>query len=694
MKHLVNAGVTVSILSSLTASVAAQESGQKSTETKDLETTIVTGSRVEKSILESAVSASVVTGADVLERSLRTIPDALRYTSGVLIQKTTHGHGSPYIRGFTGRQNLLLVDGVRMNNSTYRSGPVQYWNTLDSNAISRLELVKGPNSVLYGSDALGGTLNVLSKDTGYLAEEGWFSGGSLYYKYDTNSKSHVSRLEQRFGMGQKWGALLGISAKDFGDIRDSNLGIMRNTGYSEQNLDFKFEYALNPTTQLTFAHQYINQDDVWRWHSTKFNPGWVHGNHVTSAGSLDFRIYDQERSLTYFRLNGQSDHKLFEEWEATFSYQKSQDSERRDGRFAVADVDTYGFAFQGNGYLGNGEVVWGLDYYHDEVNSNANEPRRRPVADDSSYDTLGVFGQYKWDVNDRWRVSAGARASYFHAKWGKVFNRTTGLDESGSENWNDLSFSLRSSYDLTSDTAVYGSISQGFRAPNLEDLTGSNISNSSDDVMGSSNLDAERVLTFETGLKHSSKHFSYGASVFYTDISDPITTIEDNTVVPNVVRITNGESGYIYGVELDGAWYFADDWKLSGNLTWQDGKQKTLSEVGGSITEDTIRRLSPIAGSVSLRWTHLNEKFWVEGTVLGAATQDNLGAGDLRDGQRIPTNGTPGYLVGSIRAGWQAREDLLLTLGLENLTDEDYRVHGSGVNETGFNAVLGAKFSW
>ena len=663
---------------------------------EELDDSVVTASRLEESILDSSYSVSSITADDVINQSLRTLPDALRYSAGVLIQKTTHGHGSPYIRGFTGRQNLLLVDGIRMNNSTYRSGPIQYWNTLDANAISRMELVRGPSSVLYGSDSLGGTLNVMSKSSGFEneADGSWFSGGNLYYKFHTNSESHVGRLEERFGVGGKWGATLGLSLKDFGDIRDSNLGTMRHTGYQEQSFDMKFEYALSPQSKLTLAHQYLNQDDVWRWHSTRFNSGWVHGNHITQPGSLDRRIYDQERSLTYLRLEGEGSHQLMRQWETTLSFQKSQDSESRDGRFTNLDVNTYGLTFQSNGEIGNGDLVWGFDYYRDEVDSEANEARRRPVADDSSYDTFGAFAQYKWEVTDRLEISTGLRASHFRADWGKVFNRTTGLDESGDGSWSNLSLSARANYELDNENHLFGGISQGFRAPNLEDLTGSNISNSSDEVVGSSSVDAEDVLSFELGLKHESEKFRLSSSVFYTMIDEPITRVVDNTGAETLNRITNGEDGYLYGVEIEGEWYISDQWKLSGNLTWQDGKQKSLDEVGGTVTSDTIRRLSPLAGAASLRWTHPNEKIWIEGTVLAAATQDNLATADLKDDQRIPTNGTPGYVVGSVMAGWQARENILLTLGLENLTDEDYRVHGSGVNETGFNAVLGVKFSW
>jgi hemoglobin/transferrin/lactoferrin receptor protein len=676
---------------SLLGSVHAQEA-QKTVE--NLGDSVVTASRVQESVLDSSYSVTLLNADDVLEKSLRTIPEALRYSAGVLIQKTTHGHGSPYIRGFTGRQNLLLVDGIRMNNSSYRSGPIQYWNTLDANAISRMELVRGPSSVLYGSDSLGGTLNILSKSSGFENELGWFDRGNLFYKYDTNSGSHTGRLEEQFGVGGKWGASLGLSLKDFGDIRDSNLGRMKNTGYQEQSFDMKLEYALSSTSKLTLAHQYLNQDDVWRWHSTKFNPGWIHGNHVTQAGTLDERIYDQERSLTYLRLDGEASHQLMRQWETTLSYQKSQDSERRDGRFSNLDVDTFGLAFQSRGDLGNGEIVWGFDYYHDEVNSQANEPRRRPVADDASYDTLGAFAQYKWEVSDKLELSTGLRVSHFSADWGKVFNRSTGLDESGDGDWSNAALSVRANYEINEKSHLFGGVSQGFRAPNLEDLTGSNISNSSDEVVGSAGVDSEDVISFETGVKHESDTLRLTSSVFYTAINNPITSVVDNTGTDKLLRITNGEDGYIYGVELEGEYHINDQWKLSANITYQDGKQDTLDEIGGVVTSDTIRRLSPLAGSASLRWAHPNDKVWVEATVLAATTQNNLGAGDLRDGQRVPTNGTPGYLIGTMRAGWQARENMLFTLGLENLTDEDYRVHGSGVNETGFNTVLGVKFSW
>ena len=204
---------------------------------------VVTANRTTKETREVPYTLDILTAKDLLENATRTLPQAFLNTPGVLVQQTTTGHGSPYIRGFTGRQNLLLQDGIRLNNSTWRNGPVQYWNTLDAQAIDRLELIKSQGSVLFGSDAIGGTVNTLSKSSNFRQENGPFSGGAAYYRFDTNSKSHLGRIEQRFGVGEKWGIMLGYSASDIGDIRDSGLGTMRGTGYSQLSHDLKLENA-------------------------------------------------------------------------------------------------------------------------------------------------------------------------------------------------------------------------------------------------------------------------------------------------------------------------------------------------------------------------------------------------------------------------------------------------------------------
>jgi hemoglobin/transferrin/lactoferrin receptor protein len=653
---------------------------------------VVTANRSTEEAEEVPYSLEILTAEELLENATRTLPQAFLNTPGVLVQQTTTGHGSPYIRGFTGRQNLLLQDGIRLNNSTWRSGPVQYWNTLDAQAIDRLELIKSQGSVLFGSDAIGGTVNTLSKSSGFRDEEGFFSGGAAYYRFDTNSKSHLGRIEQRFGAGGKWGVMLGYSASDIGNIRDSALGTMRGTGYSQLSHDLKFEYAFSPSQTLTLAHSYLDQDNISRWHNTINNPGWTHGRSFTTAGTDLARDYDQERSLTYLRFED-SDASLrwIDRYQATVSFQRTQDSEfrvRGSGRSdtRVLDVDTFGLSFQAE----TGNLVWGADYYHDQVDSQGfrngiPRPSNRPIADDAIYDSLGIFTNYTGTIGQSFTYDAGARFTYIEAQWDGYRPDGAAVDQSGDGSWDNLALSLRGQYELDDSWTIFGGASQAFRAPNLDDLTGRQFSLNGLDENGSPDVDPEKYLTTEIGTRYNDGNFSFELSGYYTFIDDGIVRIDDGL---GGLATTNGSEGFIYGFDGKTTWNFHPQWRFLAHASWQDGEQKQ-----GGVT-DTIRRLNPLNGAIDLRWTAPSEDYWISGRVQAATRQDNLSLLAASDTQRIPVGGTPGYVVASLYGGWQVSEALQLNLALENLTDEDYRIHGSGQNMPGRNATLSVKFEW
>ena len=135
---------------------------------------VVTALRAETALAEVPYAGRVVDREDMQQTAPRTTPDALRGLPSTMVQKTGYGQGSPYLRGFTGFRTLMMVDGIRLNNSTFRDGPNQYWNTVDPWSVARYETVMGPASVLYGSDAVGGAVNALT-----LAPPAW-AGAPTY----------------------------------------------------------------------------------------------------------------------------------------------------------------------------------------------------------------------------------------------------------------------------------------------------------------------------------------------------------------------------------------------------------------------------------------------------------------------------------------------------------------------------------
>ena len=674
-----------------------------------LDPLVVTASRSEQAESEVPYTTTYLDAEYISDNTRRTLPEALQYTPGVLVQKTAHGHGSPFIRGLTGRQNLLMVDGIRVNNSTYRSGPVQYWNTVDALSIDHLELIKSQGSVLYGSDAAGGTLNAFTKSSRFRTETAGqaYLGGSASYEYRTNGQgSHIGRLETETGIGGKFGIMLGLSAKDYGDIEDDSVGRMKGTGYPEQDLDLRFDWAVTPESTITFAHYYVNQDDISRWHRTTNNPGWTHGDHVAAPGAYTTNDYDQERSMTYLRYTGESPqaNSFIKRWNAAISYQTSTDSEfqnrvpKEDSiRHSNIDVDTTGVDLTLESEVGPGTLVYGFDFYHDDVDSSGSKNNAAgtafseslPIADDSEYDLFGAYSQYIWKPIEQFELTAGARYTYAEASLGRF---SGGTNES--ESWDDTVGSIRGIYKLNTCWSLYGGISQAFRAPNLDDLSGNLTAKSGSTALGSQDVDPEKFLTYELGTRHHTETTSLDFSVFYTETDDLILGVPtDNTYATTIA--TNAGDGYIYGVELEGAWRFHPQWTLSGFAAWQDGRTESPDFIGGPVKDSPNNKNLPLSGSVALRWDDSSGKFWVEGRILAAATEDRFTAAyQASDNQRIPTNGTPSYIVTSLHAGWQVNDSLAFHCGIENVTDEDYRIHGSGQNEPGINGILGVKIGW
>ncbi|MEI6676635.1 MAG: TonB-dependent receptor [Verrucomicrobiota bacterium] len=683
-----------------------------------LDPLVVTAERVPSAVSDTPYAASSLDADFIHDTSRRTLPDALQYTPGVLVQKTAYGQGSPFIRGFTGRQNLLLVDGVRINNSTFRSGPVQYWNTIDPLAIDHLELIKSQGSVLYGSDAIGGTLNAFGKSAKFREQtaDQTYLGGAASYEFRSNGQgSHIGRLETETGVGGKFGILLGVSAKDFGDIADCAVGRMRNTGYPEQDLDVRLDWALTPDSTLTLAHYHVNQDDVSRWHRTLDNHGWNEDGHVAAPGKWTADTFDQEHSLTYLRYAGETPRAdaAIARWSATLSYQAVGDSEfqnrlpdpaagSRPIRGSSIDTETLGVDLMLESKLGPGALVYGLDYYHDKVNSSgyqtnpANTNRREslPIGDDSAYDLLGMYGQYAWEPVEPLEITGGARYTYAQAKVGRYYNSSNVVQPGQTQDWNAVVGSLRGIYHLDQVWSLYGGLSQAFRAPNLDDLSGNATARAGNDSLGSATIDPEKFLTYELGVRRSTGNLSASLAAFYTDARNLIVAVPISNGSSTTVA-TNASDGYVYGFELEGAWRIDPQWTLSGFAAWQDGHTHTPAYIGGPVHNKPNTRNLPLTGSLALRWTAASQKFWVEGRILAADTEDRITAADqAADNQRIPTGGTPGYVVASLHAGWQVNEHLDFTAGIENLTNEDYRNHGSGQNEPGLNGILGARVRW
>jgi hemoglobin/transferrin/lactoferrin receptor protein len=649
---------------------------------------------------DAPFSAQTVSAKTIAERSYRSLPQSLAQVSGVLVQETSAAQGSPFIRGFTGYLTVYLVDGVRLNNSVFRAGPNQYSATVDPFSLARLEVVKGPSSVLYGSDAVGGTVLAVTEGP-YTWGEGWKWGGRATYRGATAERSHQARLEASVTRDEVDGVFGGVSAKAFGDVEaGGDVGRQPDTGYDEWDGDLKYERRTDANTRLVAAYQHVRQNDAPRTHRLVTAKPF----HGTTVGNELRHHFDQERWLAYVqwhkeKIGGWVDAlRLNASWHAQSEVRdrlRPPSSPGGQNRRDVEgfDVGTLGLWAQLESDSPAGRLTYGIDYYRDEVDSfSTANAIQGPVGDDASYDLLGLFVQDAIDIGERWRLLAGARFTWAAAEADRVRDPATGGQISIEDDWSALVGSVRALYRLVPDRwNLFGGVSQGFRAPNLSDLTRFDVARTNEVEVAAPGLDPERYTSFEAGAKGVLGRSWTELAVYLTLIRDQILPFPTGAVDASgnvVVSKANVGDGYVWGVEWSGGWAFHPNWTAFGIANFQYGEVSNFTGASQTEIEDYVSRLLPLSAQIGLRWEDEGRRIWVEGLVLMADKADRLSAGDGRDTQRIPPGGTPGYAVVHLRAGARIGERLSLVAGIENLLDKAYRVHGSGTTMPGLNFVL------
>jgi len=664
---------------------------------------IFTPLRSEAKTFDVPYGTTVETSADVRERrNARSLSDAMLRLPSTIVQKTGPGQSSPFLRGFTGYHNLLLIDGVRLNNSTFRSGPNQYWSTVDQYTIGELEVARGPHSVLWGSDAVGGTVNVMPRRR-MCFECGTHLNGGLFTRYASAEDALFMRAELEGNSG-RFGWLGGVSWKEYGNI-ESGDGKLPNTSYDEIDADLRLDWKVGAAGLLTLAYQHVDQNDVPRTHTTVFAVPF----HGTVVGTELRRDLDQERDLAYLRYGWEEAGGPFPSGHVLVSWQRQDElqvRERTGGRRDLSGftVDTFGAAVQLDRPTCWGTFTVGADAWHDQVDSFQENflngvPQtptiQGPLGDDASYDLVGVYVQDRLE-RGCWEWTAGLRFTYAAARADRVDNplvagsnpATAGNVIGVDEDWTALVGSLRALYHASRTWNIYGGLSQAFRAPSLSDLTA--FDSTSVVETPSVNLDPDRYLGGELGAKHESRNLSMQGAVWATLLEDTIVRSPTGVLIAAVpeVRKDNVGDGWLWGFEVEAAWRFACPWVAFGNLSWMDGEvdQFTPAQVK---TRDNFDRLPPLTSLLGLRFEPPQGRLWAQAEWVHAGKADRLSQQNATDTQRIPPGGTPGYDIFNLRAGYRLSRQTDLLFALENLTDENYRIHGSGVNEPGLNVVLG-----
>ncbi len=639
-----------------------------------LEKVIITSQRKAKKELLVPYSTQVVSRVQLANYQPRSTPEALAGTNGVFIQKTNHGGGSPFIRGFTGNQVLILVDGIRLNNSTFRYGPNQYLNTIDAYSLQKIEVVKGTGSVQYGSDALGGVIQVFTRDPQFTDKKHHWDGMALG-KIMTGNMEKTARAEAAYH-AEKTAVHIGATYRDFGDlIGGDTTGKQTPSGYKEYAFDAKVKFKLQPRLALTLASQFLQQQHVPVYHK------------VVLENFAINEFEPQQRLLNYARLNYTSQSKWLNAVELTTSWQQTIEgrASRKNGSSNLLKerdkINTIGITADISSVFTNAWTAnTGVEVYLDKINStkqNINTQNqvstlsRGLYPDDARYGNYSVYSLHHISFN-KWLLETGVRFNAF------AINITdTSL---GKVKITPSSFVYNAAlmYNLSQTQHIYATFNSGYRAPNIDDMGTLGIVDFRYEVPAF-NLKPERSRNIELGYKMQVGKWSGTLSAYYMHINNLITRVKTEGQVINgypVYQKENVEEAYLKGFEAELAYTPINGWEFKANIANIYGQNLTKHE--------PLRRIPPVNGKLMARY---NKNRWFAATeFLYAAKQDRLAQGD-KDDNRIPKGGTPGWDLLNLYAGCQFAH-VKFNIGLQNLFNEDYRTHGSGINGVGRSAWL------
>ncbi|MEY3320744.1 MAG: hypothetical protein RLZZ417_327 [Bacteroidota bacterium] len=640
---------------------------------------VYTASRVENKAFNSAESISLLNKKSLRLNTQRNIPEILLETPGVMIQKTNHGGGSAIMRGLTGNQILYLIDGIRINNAITRFGPNQYLNTMDRFSIDRIEVLKGSGSVLFGSDAIGGVINILSIEP-FEKEKDGFSSKILARLGSSNLEKS---LHGRLGYQKKnsW-ITTGVTTRAFGDlIGGKETKFQRPSGYNELGIDIKSKIQLDKRQSIIALVQYVNQQDVPVYHKYKLENFEIN------------KMDPQKRILAYTAYTYSPDHGFLKRIKITPNFQLAQESrwsKKNNATLLRAEHDSilvFGLTSELNTFKQTGRWKWtgshGFDGYFDKVNSQRIQfhDNKAPIYERGLYPnhakqtSYAIFSNQHFE-SKTFQFSLGNRLQFINLK--------IPLEK---DKWIELSpaawvGNLFISHQIIPDFKLIYGLNTGFRAPNIDDLGSLGIVDFRYEIPNY-DLKPEKSTQFQMGFKWNKKLFNWETYLYFNKLKNLIVrNRKGNEYIegyPVFVK-ENAENGYIKGLESSFQLLLTRYFQVSGSITYTHGQNTSKDE--------PLRRIPPLFGYVNLQYQ--KEKYWAKIFLQMAGNQKRLGSGDIAD-NRIGPLGTPGWSIINLSNGIHLNT-LEINLTLQNLFNVDYKFHGSGINGVGRTLIFG--FSW
>lgn len=617
--------------------------------------------------------------------------DGLAAQIGVYLQQTTPGQGAAIIRGLKGSEILHIVDGMRLNNAIFRNAPTQYLALVSPGTVARIEVLRGAPASLYGSDAVGGVVQVLSRVPRFDGSEAEYRR-SVTLSLDTAEIGRLMHATLDAG-NRSLAGLISIDYLETGNRRTGSGERIDPTGYESKGARIAVSSTPDDGRSWLFDFQYTKQPDTPRIDEL------VSGFGQTQPSSSEFRFAPNERLFAHLR-HRRPDGLWSADWSFDIGWQRIVD-DRITRNFGSAirrhesnRSDLFGLTLSASRETGQGSWIIGGDVYYDRVASQRVEEDltsgqastvQSRFPDDSSIGQAAVYANLQQRIGERQHFSGGIRLSAVD-----IDLPQTTASTAASLSLVDISADIGWIFELSDQAQFVANIAHGFRAPNIFDMGTLGERPGNRFNIPNPALDTEHVTQFDAGVRGHTDRWSSELIFFWLHYRDRITSVLTGAMTADgrdIVQSQNLAEADIRGIEAAGSFTLMKNLRLDAIVNFTRGEEKVS---GGTVVP--ADRIPPLNGRVGLPYEP-NEALTIEPFVVFADSQTRLSPRDIRD-VRIDPAGTAGWMTANLRASWLPNEKWHVTVSLENLFDKQYRHHGSGIDAVGRNFTVSFQVQW
>jgi len=667
------------------------------------ETTVEAATLTKRPLSETVPAMNVVSRAEIDKKMPLGVTEGLHWQPGLWSTQGSSGWvGTPVIRGWQGNQVLLLLDGLRLTHDRTPTGPGSDWEILDPAMIDRVEVLRSPDSVLYGTGAIGGVTALYTRFPVDFTDGGTVYGGDTALTLSSGGLNYWRWRIEAFAAQPNLRAQAGGTFFRSNDMEAADDVTWAPTAIDTDEGDAHVEWKVDGNNTLGFWVFYMRKN----WDGNFLRPTRIQENWY-------------ERDAVSLRWRNTVANVLWDDFELQLGVVRNASvTDRMD----VPDKTEYEiYVPQLNAYFHKGVggahvVTYGLSSFYNTTDlkrTNANGTLRG-VPKGYVFD-VGLFAQDEWRVSKKFRVVGGLRVDGVWVKTDPDAATTDPLINPDDIRISQSDFAwtgkLGVLYQATHEVSLTANFSRGYRFPSLTDLAGF-VQAPDEIVVGDPNTDPEYSNTFEAGVHLVTERLRGDLVGYYSTYEDAIIrtygTFQgmswidrngDGVQDPDedVYLTTNAGSADFWGVEAAGAWDVTKHWTIFGNVTWWDG----------SISPDPTEPIGiPFNGTLGVN-LHPNDKVYFELASHMVAKFDKIpqnfynaeafffknpqdeSQGTLRDDHSVP-----GYTLFDLRVGVRVSDTAMLTFGIDNIFDKKYRRFGDRHDGPGFTVVSGFRLDF